>query len=31
MNYILSASYSRPDEFWNKNLTLKDRQACAKT
>jgi len=31
MNYILSASYSRPDEFWNKNLTLKDRQSCAKT
>lgn len=31
MNYILSADYSRPNDFWNKNLTLKDRKACAKT
>lgn len=31
MNYILSATYSRPDEFWNTNLSLKDRQAWAKT
>lgn len=31
MNYILSADYSRPSEFWNKNLTLKDRLSCAKT
>lgn len=31
MNYILSADYSRPSEFWNKNLTLKDRKAWAKT
>ncbi len=31
MNYILSATYSRPDEFWNANLSLKDRQAWAKT
>ncbi|MGE4443622.1 MAG: transglycosylase domain-containing protein [Candidatus Altimarinota bacterium] len=31
MNYILSATYSRPDEFWNANLSLRDRQAGAKT
>lgn len=31
MDYILSATYSRPDEFWNTNLALKDRQAGAKT
>ncbi len=31
MNYILSATYSRPDEYWNTNLSLKDRQAGAKT
>lgn len=31
INYILSADYSRPSEFWNKNLTLKDRIASAKT
>lgn len=31
MNTILSADYSRPNDFWNKNLTLKERRACAKT
>lgn len=31
MNYILSATYSRPDEYWNTNLSLVDRQAWAKT
>lgn len=31
MNFILSATYSRPDDFWNVNLSLNDRQAAAKT
>lgn len=31
MNYILSADYSRPSEYWNKNLTLNWRKSCAKT
>ncbi|MDD4151708.1 MAG: transglycosylase domain-containing protein, partial [Candidatus Gracilibacteria bacterium] len=31
MNYILSASETRPNSFWNKYLTLSDRKACAKT
>lgn len=31
MNFILSATYSRPDDYWNVNLSLNDRQAAAKT
>lgn len=31
MDYILSNAASRPDDFWNANLTLKDRLAGAKT
>ncbi|MDD5770190.1 MAG: transglycosylase domain-containing protein, partial [Candidatus Gracilibacteria bacterium] len=31
MNYILSADYSRPSDFWNVNLTLNNRVSCAKT
>lgn len=31
MNYILSATYSRPNDYWNSFLSLKDRQAWAKT
>ncbi|MDD5213838.1 MAG: transglycosylase domain-containing protein [Candidatus Gracilibacteria bacterium] len=31
MNYILSASETRPNSFWNKYLTLNGRKACAKT
>ncbi len=31
MNYILSASETRPSDFWNKYLTLSARKACAKT
>jgi membrane peptidoglycan carboxypeptidase len=31
MNYILSASETRPNSFWNKYLTLDGRRACAKT
>lgn len=31
MDYIMSNSASRPTEFWNTNLTLKNRPAWAKT
>lgn len=31
MNYILSNTASRPDEYWNTHLALKDRLAWAKT
>jgi hypothetical protein len=27
MDYILSATYSRPSDYWNANLALNDRQA----